>query len=207
MVASSIMSTCSLDWTATGTMIQAVATLGALAVATYAGWKAKDAADAAWKAVNIERGRDARQEERDLSVQASRVYCTPVEFAPKSGTSPRVAVVNASDLPVYNVRVSVDDPQRGHLDVLDFGHVLPTHSPHRSATAQSLERWGWHRQPDHRGNDGQWMNFEGEPPDLVPTLTFTDSNNEVWEREPSGRLRRLTEERMRTPMDPSYETR
>lgn len=171
-------------------MIPAVASVGALLAAGYAGLMAKKAADAAWVSVQ-------KDQERERAAQASKVFSTPVRNVMSDGGSvfPQVEVSNGSELPVYDVVVLVTSADGGPTVDLTFPPIMPgddRRAIQKIPTRTLMDVWGWTQDRDRRGNF-----VYRPPPDSAPhwrsVLRFRDASNQRWERDEDGVLKRLSD--------------
>jgi hypothetical protein len=143
------------------------------------------AARAAWAVLRVERGRDEEEREAQKRVQAERFagWASVVRSDPADSGSPSkwgASLRNASELPVYEVRVvyepiasgyEVEDP--ADLEVVPPGEWMVT---------------GHHLYP--RPSQPRFRPDAGDIPDLTYriALRFTDAAGRWWRRDRQGAL-------------------
>lgn len=179
-----------MDVTAVGTMLTAAFTLLLAVLALWAGIQARSAAKAAWT--------DVKEQQRiRKEAQASRVYSSPVQLASNAARmdTPWLRVFNASDLPIYDITVTIEDRTTiGNTAELRSPSIMPGANEQMFVPEHVLTtRWGWTAQTDAHGNRYYVAPDHAEGPTLAVTVTFRDASSQRWRRDPTGRLAPATQ--------------
>jgi hypothetical protein len=167
------------DWGDVPTTVGAIASLGALVAAVFA-------ARAAFGVLQVERRRDADQDEVQRRRQAERLAAWPVvvpedpEFQ-ASEAMWGVTIRNASDLPVYQAWVILEPITRGAGEHITIHELVPP---------GTFTQFGNElRSP----NDFENTELISEPPPrpYVIALEFDDAAGRRWRRDANGTLIRV----------------
>jgi hypothetical protein len=155
-----------ISWGDVPTWVVAIATIFAFIAAGFAAVRAKQMFD-------LEHRRDLHDGEMRRREQASRVSAWVVQ-AHEQGASPRIALRNASDLPVYSVRYQISTDSHG---IGVFGNTIIALPPESEPLTVPLVEVS----SDLAENIGV-------------VIEFRDAAGDCWQRNSGGRLSQISED-------------
>lgn len=188
------------DW---ATWASAIVSLCALVAAVWAARSAKGSLRAAHEGLAVERARDAARVEESHRAQAQLVAAVPARMqvqvggegglSSRSAMRPAVAVLNRSDLPVYDVEVLT--PDKSGVGTVRPGAEVPDPLSWSALSDSERDRSGtrhlWNEVP--AGHEPE-EHLQGRLLDSWErygrcAIAFTDTAGARWVREADGELR------------------